>query len=60
MDLNDLLKRDPTLSSLSTDNLAVDVAESSNFDFMTNISTPNAGINIPKQTFGTILVPNNR
>ena len=30
VDLNDLLQRDPTLSTLSEDNLAIDT----NFDFM--------------------------
>ena len=64
VDLNDLLKRDPTLSSLSDNNLAVDVASSSGqnqFDFMSNLSNPSnqSGIDIPKN-FGTILVPNNR
>jgi len=63
VDLNDLLKRDPTLSSLSDNNLAVDVASSSDqnqFDFMSNLSNPSnqSGIDIPKN-FGTILVPNN-
>ena len=64
VDLNDLLKRDPTLSSLSDNNLAVDVASSNDqnqFDFMSNLSNPSnqSGIDIPKN-FGTILVPNNR
>ena len=42
VDLNDLLKRDPTLSSLSEDNLAVDISTSTSFaDF---------GMDIPQKT----------
>ena len=64
VDLQDFLKRDPTLSSLSDNtNLAVDVtigdsSAGNNFDFVT-MTSPNSGIDIPKN-FGTIMVPNNR
>lgn len=63
VDLQDFLKRDPTLSSLSDNtNLAVDVtigdsSAGNNFDFVT-MTSPNSGIDIPKN-FGTIMVPNN-
>merc|ERR1719273_1962981 len=39
VDLNDLLKRDPTLSTLSEDNLAVDT----NFDFMNTMNNMGGG-----------------
>merc|ERR1719219_3292564 len=60
VDLNDLLKRDPTLSSLSDDTLAVDV-DASNFDFMnvhvnpTN-SSSSVGMEIPRSSFANLLV----
>ena len=41
VDLNDLLKRDPTLSSLSEDTLAVDVNVDSTFGFMSSSLSPN-------------------
>ena len=64
VDLNDLLQRDPTLSTLSEDNLAVDT----NFDFMNSMNTlvgsggvgSNLGMEIPKSTsLSQLLVPNN-
>ena len=64
VDLNDLLQRDPTLSTLSEDNLAVDT----NFDFMNSMNTlvggggvgSNVGMEIPKSTsLSQLLVPNN-
>ena len=68
VDLNDLLKRDPTLSTLSEDNLAVDT----NFDFMNTMNSMGGGggggsvtggtvsMEIPKSTsIGNLLVPNN-
>lgn len=59
VDLNDLLKRDPTLSSLSDDTLAVDI--DTNFDFMNNGSTSGTGgMEIPaKASISSLLVPNN-
>jgi hypothetical protein len=63
VDLQDFLKRDPTLSSFSDNtNLAVDVtigdsSAGNNFDFVT-MTSPNSGIDIPKN-FATIMVPNN-
>merc|ERR1719483_446797 len=63
VDLNDLLQRDPTLSTLSEDNLAIDT----NFDFMNSMNTlgnmvggPHVGMEIPKSTsISNLLVPNN-
>merc|ERR1719483_873104 len=67
VDLNDLLQRDPTLSTLSEDNLAIDT----NFDFMNSMNTlgtmiggggvgSNVGMEIPKSTsISNLLVPNN-
>jgi hypothetical protein len=67
VDLNDLLQRDPTLSTLSEDNLAIDT----NFDFMNSMNTlgsivhcggvgNNVGMEIPKSTsISNLLVPNN-
>ena len=52
VDLNDLLKRDPTLSSLSDDPIiGVSGGSESNFDFMTGMQIPKVG--------NTIQVPNN-
>ena len=67
VDLNDLLKRDPTLSTLSEDNLAVDT----NFDFMNTMNnmggpisnvhgSSGGGMEIPKPTtISSLMVPNN-
>jgi len=55
VDLNDLLKRDPTLSSLSDD--PVSAVDSSGFDFL---SSGGMGMQIPKNsTIATMVVPNN-
>ena len=55
VDLNDLLKRDPTLSSLSDDPVTVDTT---GFDFMSG--TVGMGMQIPKNnTMATMVVPNN-
>ena len=52
VDLNDLLKRDPTLSSLSDDPVIGVSNNESNFDFMT-------GMQIPKANTLAMVVPNN-
>jgi hypothetical protein len=57
VDLNDLLKRDPTLSSLSEDTFAVDVDGGNSLDFLTTLGT--SSMEIPKTFSNVLQVPNN-